>query len=160
MDDLYFMNLAYKQARKALAINEVPIGAVLVDKHGIVLARAYNQVEKKQTQLVHAELVVIAKSCKKKKNWRLSGATLYVTLQPCLMCLGAIYLSRISRIVYGMPSGKFGIPLDQGVQLGIYKNLETKMECMNYEKAKDVLRLFFQKKRKLKHGEQIRIGKN
>ena len=153
MNDLYFMNMAYHQARKAMAINEVPIGAVLVDKNGAVLARGYNQVEKKQTQLAHAEISVLAKAAKKSINWRLSGATLYVTLQPCLMCLGALYLSRVSRVVYGMPSIKFGIPLDQGVALGIYKNLETKIECMNFEKAKDILRLFFQKKRNMKHGK-------
>ncbi|MFA5998824.1 MAG: nucleoside deaminase [Candidatus Babeliales bacterium] len=152
MNDLYFMNLAYEQARKAMAINEVPIGAVLVDKNGVVLARGYNQVEKKQTQLAHAEISVLQKITKRNMNWRLSSVTLYVTLQPCLMCLGALYLSRVSRVVYGVPSTKYGIPLDQGIQLGIYKNLGTKIECMNYEKAKDILRLFFQKKRNVKHG--------
>jgi len=153
VNDLYFMNLAYEQARKAMAINEVPIGAVLVDKHGVVVARGYNQVEKKQTQLAHAEISVLQKVTKRNMNWRLSSVTLYVTLQPCLMCLGALYLSRVSRVVYGVPSTKYGIPLDQGIQLGIYKNLGTKIECMNYEKAKVILRLFFQKKRNMKHGK-------
>ncbi len=152
-NDLFFMDLAYKQARKAFALNEVPIGAVLVDKAGVVLARGYNQVEKKHTQLAHAEISVLGKAVKKNMNWRLSGTTIYVTVQPCLMCLGALYLSRVSRVVYGIPSTKFGIPLDQGIELGIYKNLDTTIECMNYEKSKEILQLFFQKKRSMKRDQ-------
>ena len=151
--DLFFMDMAYKQACKAFAENEVPIGAIIVDRDGVVLARGYNQVEKKQTQLAHAEISALAKATKASKSWRLSGATIYVTVQPCLMCLGALYLSRLSRVVYGIQSTKFGIPLDQGIEIGIYKNLDTTIECMNYEKSKEILQLFFKKKRSLNRGE-------
>ncbi len=144
------MDMAYEQARKAFALQEVPIGAVLVGKNGVVIARGYNQVEKKQTQLAHAEILVLAKASRKNKNWRLSGTTIYVTVQPCLMCLGALYLARVSRVVYGVSSTKFGIPLDRGVEIGIYKNLDTTIECMNYERSKEILQMFFKKKRSKK----------
>ena len=141
------MKAAYAQAVKAYNIDEVPIGAVLVNASGKIIARAYNQMEKKQSQLAHSELQVLAKSAKKMKNWRLSGTTLYVSVQPCLMCLGAVYLSRVSRIVYGVPSPKFGFTMNNQCEAGIYKNLDTKIECLNYEKSKDLLQLFFKKKR-------------
>lgn len=148
------MHAAYRQAVKAYNIDEVPIGAVLVDAQGKIIARGYNQMEKKMSQLAHAELQVLAKSVKKMKNWRLSGTTLYVSVQPCLMCLGALYLSRVSRVVYGVPSPKFGAEIAQELlQTGIYKNLDTQVQCLNYEKSKKLLQLFFKKKRSLVHDE-------
>lgn len=155
MDDSFFMSLAYRQAKKAFSIDEVPIGAVLVDKHGRVIAQAYNQMEKKHTQLAHAEMQTLAKAGKKMKNWRLSGATLYVTVQPCLMCLGALYLSRVSRVVYGVQSPKFGASLNMTHQdLGIYKNLDMKIEYAASSKSKELLQVFFRKKRSIVHDEQ------
>ena len=154
MDDIFFMDAAYRQALKAKSKNEVPIGAVLVNNSGKIITRAYNQVEKKGTVLAHAELLTLAKAVKKMKNWRLSGTTLYVTLQPCMMCLGALYLSRIDRVVYGVESLKFGASLNLlEPNLKIYKNLGMKVECLNYVKAKDLLQLFFQKKRSLVHDQ-------
>lgn len=150
MGDLFFMEQAYLQACKAFKAGEVPIGAILVDEGGVIIARGYNQVERKHTQTAHAELLALSKAARKKNNWRLLATTLYVTVQPCLMCLGALYLSRVSRVVYGIESTKFGISLDRGIEIGIYKNLETKIECMNYEKAKHILQLFFQGKRNLR----------
>ncbi len=147
MKDLFFMKAAYRQAVKAYNIDEVPIGAVLVNGQGEIIARAYNQMEKKQSQLAHAEMLVLAKSAKKMKNWRLSGTTLYVSVQPCLMCLGALYLSRVSRVVYGVPSPKFGFDMNNQCEVGIYKNLDTKVECLPYEKSKELLQIFFKKKR-------------
>lgn len=148
------MKAAYDQARHAYKLHEVPIGAVLVDKQGKIIARGYNQIEKKGTQLAHAEMQVLAKAAKKRKNWRLSGLTLYVSVQPCLMCLGALYLSRISRIVYGIESPKFGVSLHliQSTS-GIYKNLDMQFVCINYQKSKELLQLFFQKKRSLMYDE-------
>jgi tRNA(adenine34) deaminase len=151
--DIFFMDVAYRQAMKAFDHNEVPIGAILVDAHGKIVAQAYNQMEKKSSQLAHAEMQVLAKSAKKMNNWRLSGTTMYVTVQPCLMCLGALYLSRVSRVVYGIESQKFGVTLNlKDVHLdlsqsGIYKNLNMIIECLNYEKSKELLQLFFKKKR-------------
>ena len=147
------MQLAYEQALKAYKQQEVPIGAILVDKQGVVIARGYNQVEKKQSPLVHAEMNVLNKGVKLLDSWRLSGMTLYVTMQPCLMCLGALYLSRISRVVYGTPSYKFGISLQRQEMTGIYKNLDTRLECMNDKKSKEILQLFFREKRSLKRDQ-------
>jgi tRNA(adenine34) deaminase len=152
--DLFFMECAYQQALKAYRIDEVPIGAILVDASGAIIARGYNQVEIKGTQLAHAEMQVLAKSVKKMNNWRLSELTLYVTVQPCLMCLGALYLSRVSRVVYGIPSPKFGITLHQlAPGMSIYQNLNMKIECLNYQKSKDLMQLFFQEKRNLEYDE-------
>jgi tRNA(adenine34) deaminase len=154
MNDIFFMDAAYRQALKAKSHHEVPIGAVLVNNSGDIIARAYNQVEKKGSVLAHAELLVLAKAAKKMKTWRLSGATLYVTLQPCMMCLGALYLSRINRVVYGVESLKFGASLNLlEPNLKIYQNLDMKIECLNYTKSKNLLQLFFQKKRSLVHDQ-------
>lgn len=148
------MDLAYLQALKAYDNDEIPIGAVLVDDQGKVVAQAYNKMEKQKSQLAHAELQVLAKAAKKMNNWRLSGTTLYVSVQPCLMCMGALYLFRVSRVVYGIESLKFGVTLnfkDSDLKKsisGIYKNLNTKFYCLNYLKSKELLQLFFKKKRR------------
>lgn len=158
--DQYFMDLAVKQAEKALLENEVPIGAVLVDAEQNVIARGYNQVETKFTQIAHAEMQALQKASKKLQSWRLLDVTLYVTVQPCMMCLGALYLSRVPRVVYGAESSKYGLSLDKAITCGIYKNLSMKLEYMEYKKAKDILRAFFQKKRSRMHVEKGRVRKN
>lgn len=94
------MKKAMEQARKAEQIGEVPIGAVIV-KDGVILARGYNKRELKQDATCHAEITAIQKACKKLGNWRLVGCTLYVTLEPCAMCAGAIINARISRLIFG-----------------------------------------------------------
>lgn len=99
-DDLKFMKEAYKQAKKAETIDEVPIGAVIV-KDGKVISRAYNTREKTQQATKHAEIIAIEKACKKLGTWRLEGCELYVTLEPCVMCTGAIMHARIKRVIYG-----------------------------------------------------------
>lgn len=105
--DIYFMSKALIEANKALKLNEVPIGAIIVldDK---IIARGYNKRETKQNALMHAEMVAINKACTKLNSWRLNEATLYVTLEPCIMCAGAIIQSRIKRVVYGCPDFRFG----------------------------------------------------
>lgn len=147
LDDLFFMDQAYAQAVKAYAINEVPIGAILVDEDGVIVARSYNQVEKKGTQGAHAEMLVLGKAAKKIGNWRLSSMTLYVTVQPCMMCLGALYLSRVRKVVYGVESPKYGVSMNEMVLEGIYQSLHTTAHCIHYEPAKSLLQLFFKKKR-------------
>lgn len=94
-----FMNEAIKEAKKALKENEVPIGAVIV-VDGKVIARGYNKREKSQNALKHAEIIAIEKACKKLKSWRLDNAEIYVTLEPCPMCAGAIANARIKKLVY------------------------------------------------------------
>lgn len=98
---------AIKEARKAEEIGEVPIGALIV-LEGEVVARAYNLRETNQNALGHAELLAIDQACQKLGTWRLENATLYVTLEPCPMCAGAVILSRIARVVYGAKDPKGG----------------------------------------------------
>ena len=146
-DHNFFMGLAYKQACKAYEIDEVPIGAVIVDQAGNIVASGYNKVEKNSTQLDHAEMIVLKKASKKIGNWRLEGLTLYVTVQPCMMCLGAIYLSRVSFVIYGVKSFKYGFELDIKNISGIYQNLHTTVQYIDYSLAQKLLKSFFKKRR-------------
>lgn len=112
--DAFFMKEALRQARKAYALGEVPVGAVVV-RDGIIVSRAYNTRETKKDALGHAELSAIRKACKKLGGWRLWECELYVTLEPCVMCAGAIINSRIRRVCYGASdskAGAFGSVLD------------------------------------------------
>ena len=95
-----FMRLALKQALVSYAADEVPIGAVVV-KNGEVIARAHNTRNASKNAVEHAELVAIQRACKRLGDWRLSGCDLYVTLEPCVMCLGACYNARISNVYFG-----------------------------------------------------------
>lgn len=106
--DIKFMKLAIEQARLGESNGEVPVGAVLVDENGKILARATNLREKHRTTLGHAEVVAIHRACKKLDSWRLLGCTLYVTLEPCYMCAGALLQSRISRVVFASYDPKGG----------------------------------------------------
>lgn len=105
--DEYFMTLALQEAEKALEIGEVPIGAVIVYENEVI-ASGYNLRETSQTTLSHAELLAIDEANKKIGSWRLEDCTLYVTLEPCAMCAGAIVQSRIPRVVYGASDPKSG----------------------------------------------------
>ncbi len=101
------MTLALEEAKLAAEMKEVPVGAVIVDSDGAIVSRAHNLREMNQNALHHAELLAIESACRARSSWRLGGCTLYVTLEPCLMCTGAIVNSRISRVVYGVkdPNG-------------------------------------------------------
>ncbi|WP_071393096.1 tRNA adenosine(34) deaminase TadA [Bacillus tuaregi] len=105
--DEFFMQEAIKEAKKAELLNEVPIGTVIV-LHGEVIARAHNLRETNQSAVSHAELLAIEQACEAVGSWRLEDAELYVTLEPCAMCAGAIILSRIKRVVYGAADPKGG----------------------------------------------------
>ena len=102
-----YMQLALAEARRAAAIGEIPIGAVLV-YDGAVVAAAHNMRETWQDGTAHAEIIVIREACQKLGRWRLSGCTLYVTVEPCPMCSGAIVNSRVDAVVYGCPDVKAG----------------------------------------------------
>lgn len=102
-----FMKEALKQAKKALAIEEVPIGCVITYE-GKIIARAYNKRNTKKNTLAHAELLAIDKASKVIGDWRLEGCTMYVTLEPCQMCAGAIVQSRIDKVVIGCMNAKAG----------------------------------------------------
>lgn len=102
-----FMRQAYQEALKALDEGEVPIGAVIV-KNRQIIARGYNRIESLSDATAHAEIIAIGAAAEACKTWRLNECTLYVTLEPCMMCLGAIMHSRISSIVYAADDPRYG----------------------------------------------------
>ena len=101
------MKEAIKEAQKAAALDEVPVGCVIVVEDKIV-ARSHNLRQTKKNALGHAEIIAINKACKKLNRWILDDATIYCTLEPCIMCSGAILQARIKRLVYGASEPKFG----------------------------------------------------
>jgi tRNA(adenine34) deaminase len=105
--DDYFMRLALRQAELAGEHEDVPIGAVLVSS-GEVAAAAHNERELRQDPTAHAEIIALREAAQAVGSWRLVDAVLYVTLEPCAMCAGAIVLARVSRVVYGAPDPKAG----------------------------------------------------
>lgn len=108
VDDSYWMGKALQLARKAADAGEVPIGALIV-RDGTIVGRGFNQRESRNDPAAHAEMIAIRQASRKLKAWRLSGTTLYVTLEPCPMCMGAIILARIDRLVFGCFDPKAGV---------------------------------------------------
>ena len=105
--DAHWMHQALLEAKKAAALGEIPVGAVIV-RDEQVIARAHNRRELVQDAMAHAEVLCIQQACRVLNSWRLSGCTLYVTLEPCPMCSGAIINSRLDRVVYGAKDDKAG----------------------------------------------------
>lgn len=99
--DEEIMLLAIGEAKKAASLGEVPVGAVVVDENGTVIGRGHNVTETENRPTGHAEILAIEEAAKNKGSWRLSDCTLYVTLEPCPMCAGAVIRSRLKRVVYG-----------------------------------------------------------
>lgn len=108
MTDEDFMREALKEAQAAYDIGEVPIGAVLVDEAGQIVARGHNLRETAHDATAHAEMIAIRAACEALGHWRLTGLTLYVTIEPCPMCAGAIVMSRVDRVVYGSTDARAG----------------------------------------------------
>jgi tRNA(adenine34) deaminase len=106
-DKEYFMSHAYNEALKSWRANEVPIGAV-IEYEGAIIARAYNQVESLNDPTAHAEILAITQATEIIGDWRLNGATLFVTKEPCPMCSGASIMARLSTVVYAVPDPKMG----------------------------------------------------
>lgn len=106
--DQHFMKLALKEAAKAKLAGEVPVGAVLVDGAGKIVAKGRNQTIGRNDPSAHAELSAIRKAARKLGNYRLLSTTLYVTIEPCIMCMGAIIHARVARIVFGAHDPKWG----------------------------------------------------
>ena len=134
----YFMKEALKEAKKAYNKLEVPVGVVIV-KDNKIIARAYNQKEIKNSPIKHAEIIAIEKACKKLSNWRLNDCEMYVTLEPCPMCTGAIINSRIKKVYVGAVQEKTGACGSKVNLIEKYKT-ETKIdvefgilkdECLN-----------------------------
>ncbi|MCK4349686.1 MAG: nucleoside deaminase [Candidatus Krumholzibacteria bacterium] len=107
------MDQALREASAALEEGEVPVGAVVV-KDGLIIGRGHNEVERRGTATAHAELLALGRASRGLGDWRLGGCELYVTVEPCHMCLGACYLSRISRVVYGAKQPRSGACGSQG----------------------------------------------
>jgi tRNA(adenine34) deaminase len=107
-DDIYFMRLAMEQAEDAERADEVPIGAVLV-LHGQVMGKGHNSPITRHDPSAHAEIQALRSAGDYLKNYRLTDATLYVTLEPCLMCFGALVQARVGRVVFGAPDPKVGV---------------------------------------------------
>ena len=141
-----YLNEAYKQAKKAYEIDEVPVGAIIV-KEGKIIAKAYNKKEATNDPLGHCELLAIKKACKKLNAWRLTGCDMYVTLEPCMMCLGGIIHARIENVYYGCHDPRFGA--SEIIKDNKF-NHHPKMECLNDKRCSDILNNFFSEKRKAK----------
>lgn len=143
-----FMNDAFKQAELAFKEDEVPVGCVIV-KDDKIIARAHNKKEKKNCAIFHAEIECINKATKRLNNWNLSGCDMYVTLEPCMMCTGAIINSRITNVYYGCEDPKGGA-LVSNIKLNKIKNLNhypnVSRGTLNNE-CGDLLKKFFKNKR-------------
>ncbi len=134
----YYMSVALNEAKKALKHNEVPVGAVIV-KNNRIISKAYNKKENKNNVINHAEILAISKACKKLHNWRLDDCVIYVTMEPCMMCCGAIEQSRIKKIVYGVKNENYGYTSN-------LKNIKI-ISQISAEKCKKMVQLFFKKRR-------------
>lgn len=147
--DEFFMKQALKLAVRAGSKGEVPIGALVVSDNGQLMGQGYNRVEALGCQNEHAEVRAIRSACKRKTDWRLTGYTLYVTLEPCMMCVSLSALSRIERIVYGADSPLFGYRLDKEGVLALYtkhiKNITSHVLALE---SAALLKQFFKQKRK------------
>ena len=143
--------MAYKQAEKAKEKDEVPIGAVIV-KDGKVISKGYNLVENTNKATAHAEIIAIEKACKKLKSWRLDGAEIYVTLEPCAMCAGAIANARIKKVYFGAYERKSGCAESKYPVLsdnGLNHSVEYEGGIMEEECA-SLIKKYFSEKRKAK----------
>ncbi len=139
-----YMRETIRQAKKAAAINEVPIGCVIVYEEKII-ARGYNRRIIDKNVLAHAEISAIRKACKKMGDWRLEGCTMYVTLEPCPMCAGAIVQARIPKVVMGCMNPKAGCAgsvLDMLHQPGFNHQVETETGILG-EECSGLLKSFF-----------------
>ncbi len=149
--DEYYMGLALEEAQKAYDIGEVPIGAVIV-RNGELVSKAHNLRQTKKNAIYHAEILAIKDACEILGGWRLTNSTLYVTIEPCPMCAGAILQSRIDRLVIGAMDSKAGAC---GSVLNLLNNQQfnhqTEITTGILEKeASTLMKVFFQQLRKKK----------
>ena len=148
-NDIYFMELALKEAEKCLLIDEVPVGAIVV-WHGEVVGTGYNRRETDKDPLAHAEILAIKEAAETLGGWRILDSTLYVTLEPCPMCAGAIIQSRINRLIYGAKDPKGGAC---GSKLNLMEDFtwNHKVEVLSGvldEESSALLKNYFKGKRK------------
>ena len=149
-DDEYYIREAMKLAKCAEDIDEVPVGAVAV-RDGKIIASAFNTRESSKCATHHAEILAIEEACRALGGWRLPGVTLYVTMEPCAMCAGAIINARIPRVVFGTRDirfGAFGSKLDLAA-IGLNLTPEIKGGVLE-EENRDMLSAYFRRKREIK----------
>lgn len=150
--DIKMMKKALDLARKSQSKGEVPIGALILDKSNKIIAKSTNLRETLCTVLGHAEIVCLHRACKKQNSWRLTDCTLYVTLEPCFMCAGALVQSRIKRVVFGARDPKGGALISLA-QIGNEPRLNHQFEITEgvlEKECSQILKDFFKQKRKLK----------
>ncbi len=148
--DLYFMRKALALAQRARALNEVPIGAVVVDENGEIIGEGYNQPIRLCDPTAHAEILALRAAAQKKGNYRLLGCTLYVTLEPCPMCAGALVYARLKRVVFGaydLKSGACGSLFTIVQDTRLNHQLQVQGGVLE-EEARALLQNFFQRRRR------------
>ena len=148
------MKAAIKQARKAEALGEVPIGCV-IEYEGKIIARGYNRRIVDKTVLAHAEILAIRKACRRMGDWRLEGCTMYVTLEPCPMCAGAIVQARIPKVVIGCMNPKAGCAgsvLDMFHEPGFNHQVEVESGVLQEECSQMLTEFFKDLRKKRKEG--------
>lgn len=158
-EDEKFMKEAIRQAKKAEAIGDVPIGCVIVSD-GRIIARGYNKRNKNKTVLAHAELLAMSKACKKAGDWRLEDCTMYITLEPCQMCAGAIVQARIPRVVIGSMNPKAGCGgsiLNLLQMKGFNHQVEVTRGVLE-EECSEMLSAFFRKLRQKKKEKKAEVS--
>ena len=149
----YYMKQAIKEAEKAYKKLEVPVGAIIVND-GKIIARAHNQKETKTDTTKHAEILAIQKASKKLKSWRLIDCEMYVTLEPCTMCAGAIINSRIKKVYIGamdQKTGAVGSVLNLFNDYTFNHQVESETGILK-EECENILKQFFKELRKMKNG--------
>ena len=145
MTDEYFMMLALKEAKKAFEEDEVPVGAIVVLNEKLI-ARGYNMVEKLNDPTAHAEMIALTSAFNNLGGKYLPEATLYVTVEPCLMCAGALYWSKIGKIVYGADDEKNGYKKTAGTNWPFHPKTEL-IRGVSKEECSQLMKEFFKKKR-------------
>ncbi|API85981.1 tRNA adenosine(34) deaminase TadA [Francisella uliginis] len=146
---VFFMQKAYEQALLAYDANEVPIGAVVVDQNDQILAQAYNQTIALNDPTAHAEILALRKAAEQLNNYRLVNTKLYVTLEPCIMCFGALVQARVSELIYACDDIRVGVTSIQ--QLHQAKSFNHKFQIINgvmNQQCGELLRKFFKERRK------------
>jgi tRNA-adenosine deaminase (EC 3.5.4.-) len=147
--NLYYLDLALKEAQKAFLKDEVPVGAILT-KDNQIIARGHNLRISKNNAIYHAEIVAIEKACKKLKTWRLDNCSLFVTLEPCLMCAGAIIQSRIKNVIFGAKDDKGGAIISKYTIFDDRKlNHHPNYVFIDHPECSKILKDFFIKKRNI-----------
>jgi len=148
-EDEHFMRIAIREARAAAERDEVPVGAVIVHE-GRIVGRAHNQRETLRDPTAHAEMIAITQASEALERWRLQGTVLYVTLEPCAMCAGAMVLARVPRLVFGAPDPKAGA-CGSVLDVARHPSLNHRVEVVGgvlIEECSALLRDFFVQKRR------------